>query len=150
MVLSESSIEDAYCRMRPSPAKAIACFYCGNGMPWFQCHCFRALEAQTGKRQKPRVITAEGSPNGRTIIVLDEEALASGWLRLPRYEKSVTTVTEVSVTPVTKSPLIGVGVTESVTELVPVTGSVTKSPMSDAERARLYRQRRAAEQRGEG
>ncbi len=138
-------------RMAPNPAKTIACFYCGNGMPWFQCGCVRAKEARDGKRPKPLFIPASQSPNGRPIIVLDEEALANGWLKLPRYFKQ-------PVTPVTES---GAVTAPSVTKVAIVTGSVTGSPpvvtevvtkiaLTDAERARLYRQRQAEKKaRGE-
>ncbi len=151
MGMTDDSKEDPYCRLGENPARTIACFYCGNGVPWFQCQCFRAREALEGKRAKPRYIPASQSPNGRPIVVLDEEALANGWLKLPRYERaSVTGVTKsvrVTEPSVTKVAIV----TGSVTGTVPaVTEVVTKIPLSDAERARLYRQRQAEKKaRGE-
>lgn len=134
------SKDDPYCRMAPSPRQSIACFYCGAGVPWFQCQCSRALEAREGKRRKPEVLWRDG----RQIIVLDEETLANGWLNLPRF---VTPVTP-DVTPVTKiEPVTAADVTKSgdvtldVTAPVTDVTDVTKAPLTAAERQRLKRAR---------
>ncbi len=145
--MADDSNEDPYCRMDPSPAKTIACFYCGNGLPWFQCQCFRAREARDGKRAKPKFIAASQSPNGRPIVILDEEALANGWLKLPRYVTPVTKSSVVTLPGVTKVALVTVDVTKSPPG---VTEVVTKLPLSSAERKRRQRERdREKKARGE-
>ncbi len=149
--MNDDSNADPYCRMDPSPAKTTACFYCGGGLPWSKCGCRRAVEAQNGKRPRPKFIPASQSPNGRPILVLDEEALANGWLKLPRYERgggTPVTKSEAASSPdVTKLALVSVDVTKSPPG---VTEVVTKLPLSSAERKRRQRERdREKKARGE-
>lgn len=82
---------DPYCRLKPSPAAAIGCLYCGSGYPWFLqvggCSCFRAVEAREGKRAKPRY-----DPRTK-VYTLDPEAAVNSWLAKQLSGRIVSTET---------------------------------------------------------
>jgi hypothetical protein len=64
------------------------CLYCGSLGVWWECHCRASVEAQEGRRPKPKVLVRDG----KTIIVVDAETAARNALGMKRYGAVTETV----------------------------------------------------------
>ena len=67
----------------PSGVAPPHCWFCGKIEAWFRCDCKDAIEAQQGKRNKPRWV----EKGGKSYIILDPDVIAREHnQRRKRYE----------------------------------------------------------------